>query len=189
MAATTSRIALVVQAELDGAEYPTGIRVSDDEIAATPMTCHCLRGDWAHPKDGPGRLSSLAQLSGRLCGSCWPPRLLNVLRARPTGLRSLHSVYLWPTERPRHPFSLRLAVGRPLRNCRLDVASAQWARWAGLEYALFAATASGRPHGTADRDTHRCLAEDRGAWAVRGLPAVGGQHRSTARWPLLVSPE
>ncbi|MFE2206970.1 hypothetical protein ACFXAR_17910 [Streptomyces rubiginosohelvolus] len=50
MAATTSRIALVVQAELDGAEYPTGIRVSDDEIAATPMTCHCLRGDWAHPK-------------------------------------------------------------------------------------------------------------------------------------------
>ncbi|WP_326740645.1 ISAzo13 family transposase [Streptomyces sp. NBC_01022] len=53
MAATTSRTGLTVQAELDSGEYPTGIRTSDDEIAALPITRHRFHGDWnytLHPQ-------------------------------------------------------------------------------------------------------------------------------------------
>jgi hypothetical protein len=45
-AATTSRTGLTVQAELDSGDYPTGIRISDDEIAALPITRHRFHGDW-----------------------------------------------------------------------------------------------------------------------------------------------
>ncbi|MFQ6148829.1 ISAzo13 family transposase [Streptomyces seoulensis] len=57
IAATTSRTGLSVQAELDSDQYPTGIRVSDDEIAALPITRHRFHGDWnytlhpQHPTD------------------------------------------------------------------------------------------------------------------------------------------
>ncbi|GHC39903.1 hypothetical protein GCM10010348_79040 [Streptomyces anthocyanicus] len=57
IAATTSRTGLTVHAELDSGEYPTGIRVSDDEIAALPITHHRFHGDWnytlhpQHPMD------------------------------------------------------------------------------------------------------------------------------------------
>ncbi len=37
IAATTSRAGLTVQGELDGGEYPTGIRIRDEEIAAPPI--------------------------------------------------------------------------------------------------------------------------------------------------------
>ncbi len=53
IAATTSRTGLSVHAELDRGEYPTGIRVSDDEIAALPITRHRFHGDWnytLHPQ-------------------------------------------------------------------------------------------------------------------------------------------
>lgn len=53
IAATTSRTGLTVHAALDGGEYPTGIRVSDDEIAALPITRHRFHGDWnytLHPQ-------------------------------------------------------------------------------------------------------------------------------------------
>ncbi|OKJ73219.1 transposase [Streptomyces sp. CB02460] len=53
IAATTSRTGLTVQTELDSGEYPTGIRVSDDEIAALPITRHRFHGDWnytLHPQ-------------------------------------------------------------------------------------------------------------------------------------------
>ncbi|MCL7377059.1 ISAzo13 family transposase [Streptomyces sp. 35G-GA-8] len=46
IAATTSRTGLTVHAELDSGQYPTGIRVSDDEIAALPITRHRFHGDW-----------------------------------------------------------------------------------------------------------------------------------------------
>ncbi len=52
-AATTSRTGLTVHAELDSGEYPTGIRVSDDEIASLPITRHRFHGDWnytLHPQ-------------------------------------------------------------------------------------------------------------------------------------------
>ena len=53
IAATTSRTGLKVQAELGSGECPTGIRVSDDEIAALPITRHRFHGDWnytLHPQ-------------------------------------------------------------------------------------------------------------------------------------------
>ncbi len=46
IAATTSRTGLTVHAELDSGEYPTGIRISDDEIAALPIARHRFHGDW-----------------------------------------------------------------------------------------------------------------------------------------------
>ncbi|MGW7315753.1 ISAzo13 family transposase [Streptomyces sp. NPDC054865] len=51
--ATTSRTGLTIHAELDSGEYPTGIRISDDEIAALPITRHRFHGDWnytLHPQ-------------------------------------------------------------------------------------------------------------------------------------------
>jgi hypothetical protein len=46
IAATTSRTGLTVHAELDSGEYPTGIRISDEAIAALPITRHRFHGDW-----------------------------------------------------------------------------------------------------------------------------------------------
>lgn len=54
IAATTSRTGLTVHAELDSGEYPTGIRISDEAIAALPITRHRFHGDWNytfHPAD------------------------------------------------------------------------------------------------------------------------------------------
>lgn len=46
IAATTTKTGLAVHAELDTSIYPTGIQVSDDEIAALPITRHRFHGDW-----------------------------------------------------------------------------------------------------------------------------------------------
>ncbi|MEV0282448.1 ISAzo13 family transposase [Streptomyces sp. NPDC050610] len=53
IAATTTKTGLTVHAELDTNPYPTGIQVSDDEIAALPLTRHRFHGDWnytLHPQ-------------------------------------------------------------------------------------------------------------------------------------------
>lgn len=53
IAATTTKTGLTVHAELDSNPYPTGIQVSDDEIAALPITRHRFHGDWnytLHPQ-------------------------------------------------------------------------------------------------------------------------------------------
>ncbi|MFE2738890.1 ISAzo13 family transposase [Streptomyces sp. NPDC059349] len=57
IAATTTKTGLTVHAELDTDEYPTGIQVSDEEIAALPITRHRFHGDWnytLHPQLPPG---------------------------------------------------------------------------------------------------------------------------------------
>jgi hypothetical protein len=46
IAATTTRTGLSVHAELDTGTYPTGIEVSDAQIAALPMNRHRFHGDW-----------------------------------------------------------------------------------------------------------------------------------------------
>ncbi|MFG2142682.1 ISAzo13 family transposase [Streptomyces sp. NPDC048696] len=56
IAATTTKTGLTVHAELDTTKYPTGIQVSDDEIAALPLTRHRFHGDWnytLHPRHPP----------------------------------------------------------------------------------------------------------------------------------------
>jgi transposase len=46
IAATTTRAGLSVAAELDTHPYPTGIRISDAQMAALPLTRHDWHGDW-----------------------------------------------------------------------------------------------------------------------------------------------
>ncbi len=44
--ATTTRQGLRIHAELDPGTYPTGLRVSDAELAAVPLTRHTFHGEW-----------------------------------------------------------------------------------------------------------------------------------------------
>ena len=44
--ATTTRTGLKVHAELDRGSYPTGVKVSDAELAAVPLTRHDWHGEW-----------------------------------------------------------------------------------------------------------------------------------------------
>jgi len=46
IAATTTRAGLSVHAQLDTDTYPTGLQVSDEQIAALPITRHRFHGDW-----------------------------------------------------------------------------------------------------------------------------------------------
>ena len=46
IAATTTRTGLTVQAELDDATYPKGIKVADAQMAALPLTKHDFHGEW-----------------------------------------------------------------------------------------------------------------------------------------------
>jgi hypothetical protein len=46
IAATTTKSGLKVLAEWDQGSYPTGIDVSDAELAAVPITAHEWHGDW-----------------------------------------------------------------------------------------------------------------------------------------------
>jgi hypothetical protein len=44
--ATRTRSGLRVQAELDRGAYPLGVKVSDKELAAVPITRHAWHGEW-----------------------------------------------------------------------------------------------------------------------------------------------
>ena len=46
IAATTTRTGLTVRAELDTGLYPTGVKVSDQQMAALPIPRHDFHGDW-----------------------------------------------------------------------------------------------------------------------------------------------
>lgn len=46
IAATTTRTGLSVHAELDTGAYPTGIKISDAQMASLPVTRHSFHGDW-----------------------------------------------------------------------------------------------------------------------------------------------
>jgi len=46
IAATTTRTGLKVQAALDTDYYPTGVKVSDAELAAVPLQRHEWHGEW-----------------------------------------------------------------------------------------------------------------------------------------------
>ena len=72
IAATTTRTGLRVRAELDTGAYDTGIKVSDRQMDALPLTRHDWHGDWNYtlrPEDiRPGR---------------WCPRSLRPAQPRP----------------------------------------------------------------------------------------------------------
>jgi hypothetical protein len=46
IAATTTKTGLKVQADLDTGYYPTGVKISDAELAAVPLQPHDWHGDW-----------------------------------------------------------------------------------------------------------------------------------------------
>jgi hypothetical protein len=46
IAATTTRTGLTVRAELDTSAYDTGVKVSDRQMDALPLTRHDWHGDW-----------------------------------------------------------------------------------------------------------------------------------------------
>ncbi|MCX4904769.1 ISAzo13 family transposase [Streptomyces sp. NBC_00878] len=51
--ATTTHTGLSVHAELDPGSYPTGVKVSDVELNAVPLTGHAFHGEWnytVHPR-------------------------------------------------------------------------------------------------------------------------------------------
>jgi hypothetical protein len=50
--ATTSRTGLTVRAELDTGLYPTGIEVSDEELATVPIKPHRFHGEWNYTIGG-----------------------------------------------------------------------------------------------------------------------------------------
>jgi hypothetical protein len=54
IAATTTRTGLTVHAELDPGSYPDGVKVSDAQMDALPLTRHDWHGDWnytLHPNE------------------------------------------------------------------------------------------------------------------------------------------
>ena len=46
IAATTTRTGLTVQARLDDGTYPTGVKISNAQMAALPVSRHPFHGDW-----------------------------------------------------------------------------------------------------------------------------------------------
>jgi hypothetical protein len=55
IAATTTRTGLTVQARLDEGSYPTGVKVTNAQMAALPISRHPFHGDWnytLHPAAG-----------------------------------------------------------------------------------------------------------------------------------------
>jgi hypothetical protein len=46
IANTTTRAGLKIRAELDTAPYPTGTKVSDQDLAAINLKRHKFHGDW-----------------------------------------------------------------------------------------------------------------------------------------------
>jgi hypothetical protein len=46
IASTTTRTGLTIHAELDNGHYPTGIKVSDEELAAVNLKRADFHGDW-----------------------------------------------------------------------------------------------------------------------------------------------
>jgi Rhodopirellula transposase DDE domain len=55
IAATTTRTGLTVDARLDDGTYPTGVKVSNAQMAALPISRHPFHGDWNytfHPAAG-----------------------------------------------------------------------------------------------------------------------------------------
>jgi hypothetical protein len=52
IAGTTTRTGLKVRAELDRGSYPKGIEVTDEQLAAVPLTRHEWHGDWNYTITG-----------------------------------------------------------------------------------------------------------------------------------------
>jgi hypothetical protein len=63
IAATTTRTGLTVQARLDDNSYPTGVKVSNAQLAALPVSRHPFHGDWNYTLHPASRHAAAATLT------------------------------------------------------------------------------------------------------------------------------
>ena len=104
LAATTTRTGLTVRARLDDGTYPTGVKVSNAQMAALPVSRHPFHGDWnytLHPAAGPpaasgqeDRPAELAELTGLAPGD------LDQLVAQLAALLDQHGYHIEPVTAP-----------------------------------------------------------------------------------------
>src|SRR5215472_8657119 len=64
IAATTTRQGLRIHAELNPNTYPTGLKVSDGELACVPITRNDFHGEWNYTISPPGRTGASSTESG-----------------------------------------------------------------------------------------------------------------------------
>jgi hypothetical protein len=85
IAATTTATGLTVRAELDPGSYPTGTKVSDEQMNALPLTRHDWHGNWNYTlhsrplpgADGPPRPPQQAVPLARPAPACWDPAAMS----------------------------------------------------------------------------------------------------------------
>src|SRR5690348_13936812 len=65
IAATTTRTGLTVDARLDDGSYPTGIKVSNAQMAALPISRHPFHGDWNYTLHPAGHTAAPPARSGQ----------------------------------------------------------------------------------------------------------------------------
>ncbi len=131
IAATTTRTGLRVDAALDPGSYPTGIRISDAQMAALPIARHAFHGNWnytLHPDahhpapdqttepqiNVPERLDRDSLTHPTLTGMS--PAQLNALTANLDALRQTH----WQQKQREHQQGLRRHAPRPGRPLLLE---------------------------------------------------------------------
>ncbi|QCX82628.1 Rhodopirellula transposase (plasmid) [Streptomyces sp. YIM 121038] len=96
IAATTTHTGLTVHAELDPGAYPTGVKVSDAELNAVPVTGHAFYGEWnytVHPHPaGPAALTGSTSEPTAVFdrGALSPPLSSSRSCKRAAGLRVRH---------------------------------------------------------------------------------------------------
>ena len=101
IAATTTHTGLSVHAELDPGRYPTGVKVSDVELNAVPLTGHAFHGEWnytVHPRtaepaysDGPATGLDRGALSHPALTGMTSTALTALAEALATEWQALHT--------------------------------------------------------------------------------------------------
>lgn len=111
--ATTTRTGLSVHAEMDTGTYPTGIQISDAQIAALPMSRHRFHGDWNYTLR-PGSPAQPAPTSGQQPPSQRVPSRDMLTRPELTGMPRIKLDQLTSaladaqvTQRERHRYARR----------------------------------------------------------------------------------
>lgn len=77
IAATTTRTGLRVKAALDTNSYPIGVKISDAEMAALPLTRHAFHGDWNYALHPQKRPAIPAAQSPQAADTQWDQALLS----------------------------------------------------------------------------------------------------------------
>ncbi|WEH32579.1 ISAzo13 family transposase [Streptomyces sp. AM 4-1-1] len=77
IAATTTRTGLRVKAALDTNSYPIGVKISDAEMAALPLTRHAFHGDWNYALHPQIRPAMSATQSPQAADTQWDQALLS----------------------------------------------------------------------------------------------------------------